>query len=390
MAVELPERTRVPDPGIQGPDRPGGDTPRQRLPAASRWIAVPLSAAVVAAVVAALVGRAVAARPAPTARPTARTPAPVADVHAVLDRVLPAVVSVTATTPTGRATGTGMVLTADGDVLTNHHVVAGAATVSVMRYGTTEALSAHVVGSSPADDLALVKIDRASSLPTVTFARSGDVRVGDSVVAIGDASGLSEGTPTVTQGIVSALGRTRAPGGAGGGALTGLIQTDATVSPSNSGGPLADVAGRVIGVIAEVARTGPGGAAAQNIGFAVPSDHVHDLLGQLRAGRISETGTGNLGVLTLSVGPAIQQAFGLVPGSGALVTAVAPRSPAAAAGIAEGDVIVAVQGDQVDSSEALARLVDQPEAGSPIAIDVVRGTNQLRVWALVGAAPEQP
>jgi S1-C subfamily serine protease len=350
---------------------------------AARWVAVALSAAAIGASVATAVERMAPDRSgaAPAISST--------DVHAVLDHVLPAVVSVTATSPAGRSVGTGMLLSADGEVLTNHHVVDGATRVTVTRYGTTDALSAQVVGSSAADDLALVKVAGATSLPTVTMARSADVRVGDSVVAIGNALGLSAGTPTVTQGIVSALGRTLPPG-TGAGGPSGLIQTDAAVSPGNSGGPLVDTQGRVVGVTTAVAQTAPGTAAAQNIGFAIPSDHVRAVLGDLRAGGGRPDAGGYLGISAVSVGPAVQQAFGLAPRSGALVTVIAPQSPAAIAGVAEGDVIIALEDRSVDNADALSRLLSTRAPGARLVIDIVRGDAQLRLSAVVGTPPDRP
>jgi serine protease Do len=366
------------------PARDAAVSARRTDRGAARWVAVALSAAVIGASVATVVERAAPGRSGAAPAIGSGT-----DVHTVLDRVLPAVVSVTATSPAGRSVGTGMLLSPDGEVLTNHHVVAGASRVTVTRYGTTDALTARVVGSSAADDLALVKIAGAASLPTVTMARSADVRVGDSVVAIGNALGLSAGTPTVTQGIVSALGRTLAPG-TGAGGPSGLIQTDAAISPGNSGGPLVDAQGRVVGVNTAVAQTEPGTAAAQNIGFAIPSDHVHAVLGDLRAGGGRPDAGGYLGISAVSVGPAVQQAFGLAPGTGALVTAIAPQSPAAVAGVAEGDVIIAIDDRSVDNVDALSGLLATRAPGARLVIDVVRGDAQLRLPAVVGAPPKRP
>jgi S1-C subfamily serine protease len=204
-----------------------------------------------------------------------------ADVQGILARVDPGVVLIKVQTGSGRfgqglALGTGMVLSADGLVLTNDHVVAGGRSVQVTIAGQSQARSASVVGEDATHDIAIVKIQGVSGLPTVQLGNSSTSQVGDSVIAIGNALGLG-GSPTVTEGIISALNRT-VPGGHGSSTLSGLLQTDAAINPGNSGGPLVNSGGQVIGMNTEVSTQG------QNIGFAIAIDQIKPLLAQLEKG----------------------------------------------------------------------------------------------------------
>ena len=189
------------------------------------------------------------------------------DVAGVVAAVEPGVVTVHTLVQSaqgqGSAAGTGMVLTADGEVLTNAHVVEGAESITVTLAGESQARDATLVGADPDADVALLKINDASGLKTVELGDSDSLQVGDDVVAVGNALNL-RGGPTVTRGIVSALGRSLE-----GSSLTGLIQTDASISSGNSGGPLVNAAGQVIGINTAVA-TGGNGSSAENIGFVIP------------------------------------------------------------------------------------------------------------------------
>jgi S1-C subfamily serine protease len=177
------------------------------------------------------------------------------DVAAVVAKVEPAVVSVTASGgqgPLGSASaGSGVIVSADGEVVTNAHVVEGARTITVTLAGESSARTAELVGLDSAADLALLRIKGASGLTAATLASSAGLRVGDDVVAIGNALAL-EGGPTVTRGIVSALGRSLDSGGV---SMQGLIQTDAAISSGNSGGPLVNAAGEVVGINTAVTST---------------------------------------------------------------------------------------------------------------------------------------
>jgi len=180
--------------------------------------------------------------------------------------------------------GTGMIVTSSGEIVTNDHVIAGASSVTVVLSGTSTSVSATVVGTDVTDDIALLKI-QGTDLPTVTFANSSSVAVGDGVVAIGYALGLS-GDPTVTDGIVSAENRSITASDSNGESseeLTGLFQTDAAISSGDSGGPLVDSSGDVIGMDSASAAS-DASATAQNIGFAIPSNKLVAVIAELRTG----------------------------------------------------------------------------------------------------------
>jgi len=205
------------------------------------------------------------------------------DVATVLDHMARSVVAVETTVQTrrgpfvqqGQGAGTGIVLDSQGHVLTNAHVVNGATEVSVTLAGDSRSRSAEVVGADTDADIAVLKVDDTEGLQPATFSQKG-VQVGDEVVAIGNALAL-EGGPTVTEGIVSALGRSiRTENGN----LTGLIQTDAAISSGNSGGPLVDAFGEVVGVNTAVAASG-GGVEASNIGFVISIDRALEVARQL-------------------------------------------------------------------------------------------------------------
>ncbi len=331
-------------------------------------------------------------------------------IQSVLSRVLPAVVSIDAksaqaptVSPFGFAQpgavqedqGTGMIITSDGEVVTNNHVIAGATTITVTLYGQTKALPATLIDTDPTDDVALLKIANVSGLPVVHYGNSDHIQVGDSVIAIGNALGLSQGTPTVTQGIISAKGRTVQAGDATTGAtetLTNMLQTDAAINPGNSGGPLVDSSGQVVGMNTAVAASATGGGQAQNIGFAIPSNKIQQLLPDLRnrsIGSGSSKAPGYLGVSLVTVTPSIQQANGLTPSSGALVVQVVPGSPAAGAGIQQGDVIVALNGSSVASADQLATAVEADHAGDSVSLGIYRGSSRLTIKVTLGANPNQ-
>jgi S1-C subfamily serine protease len=218
------------------------------------------------------------------------------DIQEVLARVEPAVVSIeTSGFATSRAgdgpvhgAGSGMILTPDGEVLTNNHVVAGATSLTVTLFGQDDPLPAHVIGTDPAQDLALVQIEDQHGLPTVQLGDSNAAQVGDDVVAIGNALALAGG-PTVTEGIVSSVDRNLVAQSDFNGkteSLSGLLQTDAPINPGNSGGPLVDSQGEVIGMNTAVAESSAGNAPAQNIGFAIAIDSIKPLLPLLRSGGV--------------------------------------------------------------------------------------------------------
>jgi S1-C subfamily serine protease len=331
------------------------------------------------------------------------------DVQAVLAQVEPAVVSIDTTVRTTsggssggvvEGAGTGMILTPNGEVLTNNHVVAGASVVTVTLLGQSKALTAHVIGTDPGQDVALVQIDDVQGLPTVKLGDSDAVQVGDDVLAIGNALALAGG-PTVTEGIVSAKGRSLSAKSETTGkteTLSGLLQTDAAINPGNSGGPLVDSQAQVIGMNTAVAESGAGNAPAQGIGFAIAINAIKPLLAQLRAG-----GTGGvtggvtttqanprapwLGVVVETVTASVVRQRHLARTSGAVVVGVSSGGPAAAAGIRVGDVIVSIAGQAVTSASQLVGEVQAEAPGDAVSLAVYRGSRERTVRVTLGSQP---
>lgn len=212
--------------------------------------------------------------------------APALDVPTILAKVEPSVVTIKTTirvqdqfgrTQSGEAAGTGIILTASGEVLTNAHVVADATSITVTLNGETTARTATLVGSDTAADVAVLKIDNVSGLTPATLAKSDNVAVGDDAIAIGNALNLDGGV-SVTKGIISALGRSI---DVESGHLSNLIQTDAAISSGNSGGPLVDAAGEVVG-INTAGATSSTNVTAENIGFSIPINAAMKVVAQLR------------------------------------------------------------------------------------------------------------
>jgi len=276
---------------------PMRQTPMRQGLSARNWVWVAVVSSVLGALVGGTVGYVVASRSQQTIVekffPNEASLAKPVDTQAILAAVEPAVVAIETQrlAKTGRGgliegAGTGMILTAGGQVLTNDHVVAEASSVTVTLFGQTSPLAARVIGTDPAQDLALVQIENAHGLPTVKLGDSNAARVGDAVLAIGNALGLSGGL-TVTQGIVSSTDRSLSATSDVTGrseTLTGLLQTDAAINSGNSGGPLVNSAGRVIGMNTAVAESTQGNAPAENIGFAIAIDTIKPLLAFLAAG----------------------------------------------------------------------------------------------------------
>ena len=271
----------------------------------------------------------------------------------------------------GEASGTGVVLTSDGEILTNSHVVEGATKVSVRFAGETEPRTATVLASDPGNDLALLKID-ATNLKPATFAQPGTIRIGDQVIAIGYALAL-DGGPSVTSGIISALKRTIITES---GALNGLIQTDAAISSGNSGGPLVNLRGEVVGINTAVARSDVN-QAATNIGFSISVDEIGPVLEQLRSqasGEIRQEGFLGVGLAARTDG-----------GQGAIITSVQPDSPASLAGIQEEDIVLSVDGEPIDGQAGLVAAIRDASPGQTVEIEILRGVQRLTVKATLVA-----
>lgn len=326
------------------------------------------------------------------------------NASAIASRVTPAVVDVTmyvnvdpppGTDPFGgggrqvaAAAGTGMVLTPSGQVLTNNHVVEGATSVKVTIQGRGT-FPATVIGVAPSADVALLQIQGASGLPTVSPGGAGGLRVGQAVVAIGNALGRG-GYPKVTQGAVSALGQsiTASDHGANPEHLTGMIQTDASISPGDSGGPLVDANGRVVGMI--TASAADRNATSSNIGYAITIDSALRIVSRIREGR-SSAGiiigkSGLLGVQVEAVTGAVERRLGLPSAAGALVIGVIPGTPAAGAGIPQSAVIVAVNGTSVATASALGVAIRVHKPGDEIQVTWIDtgGTHTATVRLIAG------
>ncbi|MBI5382792.1 MAG: DegQ family serine endoprotease [Opitutae bacterium] len=271
--------------------------------------------------------------------------------------------------------GSGVIISADGYIVTNNHVVDGADSVSVSLDDGRE-LKAKVIGRDPKTDIAVVKVD-AKDLPAISFTESAKAEVGDRVLAIGNPFGIGE---TVTTGIVSAKGRR--PG-------LGLdyedfIQTDAAINPGNSGGALVDIDGRLIGINTAI-LTRSGGF--QGVGLAVPSDLVRNVVDQLvRSGKVVR---GFIGVNIQSITPALAESFGLKDRNGALVADVTAGSPAAKAGLQDGDVITAVDGKTVNDAGHLRMVVSQTAPGTKLTLSVLRDGKTEKIDVTTGTAPNQ-
>ncbi len=301
------------------------------------------------------------------------------DVAAVFAAIAPSVVAVSSDIGTGglagEGVGTGIVLTADGQILTNAHVVDGATEVRVRLDDDVDPRPAEVIAVDADDDLALLQVD-ADDLKPATLADPTSIRVGDDVVAVGFALDL-DGEPSVTLGIVSALGRTLVTEV---GALDGLIQTDAAISSGNSGGPLVNAAGEVVGVNTAVAR-GDSQSAANNIGFAISIAQVLPELDLLRAqAEGDEFESGFLGV---------QLAERTDGGLGATVTEVVPASPADEAGIEPGDIIVRVDDEGINGSGGVIGAVRDNEPGDAVTVVIERDGDELTFDVTLAERPPE-
>jgi S1-C subfamily serine protease len=302
-------------------------------------------------------------------------------------------------TQRSEATGSGFVIDAAGDILTNNHVIAGARNNVTVQFADHRTVKARVVGTDPSSDLALLKVDpEGLDLKPLPLGSSKDVQVGDPTIAIGNPFGLDR---TLTTGVVSALQRhIRAPNGFG---IDNVIQTDAAINPGNSGGPLIDAAGRVIGINSQIETGGGGGNGNVGIGFAVPIDTAKQILGTLKRGQ--DVQRAYLGVGTLTVDGSLA-ALQLPADHGALVQSVEPGSPAEKAGIKAGDIQAQLQGSKdpvilggdiitsadgkpIKSGDQLSQIVTSHKPGDKVKLQVVRKDGKQNVTVTLGRRPDQ-
>ncbi len=267
--------------------------------------------------------------------------------------------------------GSGFIISPDGYILTNNHVVDKARDIKVA-FSDGRVMEAKLIGTSTEIDIALVKVE-ATGLPYVELGDSDTLEVGDWVVAIGNPFGLNH---TVTAGIVSAKGRV-----IGVGPYDDLIQTDAAINPGNSGGPLFNIRGEVVGINTVIIATG------QNLGFAVPVTMVKEVLPSIREKGRPDMGW--LGVFAQMVTPDLAEALGLQEPVGAIVNGITKNSPADKAGLKRGDVIVELDGKKILDPSELPRMVAFGHIGKTVVMKVIRQTKPQEIKAVIELRPEK-
>jgi S1-C subfamily serine protease len=374
-----------PGPGIgpgvvAGAGRPSGPGRERR-----RLWGVALVSAVVGALVAAAVSAAMVSSDDEgqriVARPPVTTPDGAMDIQTILEQVEESVVtietSVNAQGGVFEGAGTGVVLSADGLILTNAHVISQSDGITVRLFDGEEH-EATLVGSEPATDLAVIQVDGVDDLTPAELGSSEALLVGEPVIAIGNALNLG-GQPSVTTGIVSAVNRTiDGPDGR----LSDLIQTDAAINPGNSGGPLVDSSGAVVGINTAIIED------SQNIGFSIAIDSAEPIIEDIQQGNGEITpDTPRLGVTTVpvdTVADEVREQLDIQTEDGAFVVEVLPDSGAAAAGLEQGDVILSVDGQEIASNEQLGEIIQDHEAGDSIEITIEREGEEQTLTAEIG------
>ena len=285
------------------------------------------------------------------------------------------------------AAGTGVVVTADGYVVTNKHVISGASKVSVVLDDGTTYEDVEIVATDPLNDIAFLKVKDASGLVAASLGDSKTIHVGQQVIAIGNALGQYQNT--VTAGIVSGLGRSVTASDASGRnveTLTDMIQTDAAINSGNSGGPLVNAAGEVIGINTATSST------AENMGFAIPISSVKGMLKQL-----TETGKAErtyLGVYSVEITPEVAKAYNLPVSTGVYLyspssySAIVNGSPAAKAGLKDKDIIIKINGVEVGKTGSLANLIGEYKPGDTVQLTVVREGKEIAINVALEGYPE--
>jgi putative serine protease PepD len=312
------------------------------------------------------------AAPLPVVKGAAPADSRAKTIRSIYANVSPSVVRIEVQDGGSEATGTGFIINTGGTIVTNAHVVGSADHAQVRLDDNAAPIDAQVLGTDASSDLAVLRVDSAKTahLRPLTLGDSDSVQVGDLAVAIGYPLGLDR---TATAGIVSGLGRAiQAPNGF---SIDKVIQTDAPINPGNSGGPLLDSAGRVIGINSQIATAGGGGGNV-GIGFAVPSNTVRSVVPRLEKGAVIKRP-----YLGISSRPS-------VVGSGAFVERTVPGGPAADGGIAVGDLIVSVAGQEILAPEDITSAIESRKPGDEVEVDVERGGASQTLHVKLGTRPD--
>jgi S1-C subfamily serine protease len=298
---------------------------------------------------------------------------PTLDTAAIAQKVIPSVVNITTTLDAGRAAGTGIIIADTGEILTNNHVIAGALDVKVDIGGTGDVRVAHVVGYDVEDDVALLQLEDKSNIVPAEIGDVGTLDVGDPVVAIGNALGRG-GRPDVVDGTITGLEQQVTAGDQQGGfqeTLEGMIQSNAPIQPGDSGGPLINDAGQVIGVNTAAAVGQFRQQSGNNIGFSIPIDDALSIISQIRSG--DESNGVHIGPRAL-LGVQVESASAgtsAPTSSGALVIGVEDDSAAASIGIKEGDVVVSIDGKRIEDDRELHLMLTEYHPGDEISVGII-------------------
>lgn len=322
-----------------------------------------------------------------------------ASAQSIAARVAPAIVDINTViqgvAQSGQAAGTGMILTSGGEVLTNNHVIQGASSISVAIAGRSGSYDARVIGADPTRDVALLQVQGVSGLPAVKLADSSTLTVGQHVVAVGNAFGRG-GAPSVTEGTITALDQSitasDGPGSANSEQLSGMIQTDASISPGDSGGALVNDSGQVVGMITAGQTRGLRRATTTGVGFAITATNAAAVVNEIRSGGSGSTivlgQPAFLGVSVTDLDAATAARLGLGAGSGALVTGVVAGSPAEGIGIGRNAVITEVGGRRVTSAASLGPAIHAFKPGQAASVTWVDagGSHTARATLVAGPA----
>jgi S1-C subfamily serine protease len=301
--------------------------------------------------------------------------------EAVIAKVRPAVVQVNVTSQSGSGLGSGVIIDQRGYIVTNNHVVNGAQSIEVVLYDGTSIKNVQLVGTDPADDLAILKITPpASNLRVASLGDSSKLLVGQDVMAIGNPLGI---TQTVTNGIISALGRS--VNEQNGAIIPNAIQTDAAINPGNSGGALVDMQGNLIGIPTLTAIDPEFNTPANGVGFAIPSNRVNFIATQIiQTGKVTHTGRAALGVRVADVDPTLAAQDNLAINHGAMIVSVVPNGAADQAHLQAGDVIVKIDNKQVTDTASLGDALISKSPGDTVSVQIYRGNQQMTVSVKLG------